>query len=298
MRFTQWPVVLAAPVLAAIAIEADAQDTCKGPRQNFDLGEESFVTTSRVYKGNGVELYVTCVENHSDKDLWINWFVPGPVTYIQPGKAVESPRAFQTRENKDYRGCLEYGSVGEYIQSPFIGHLSDDSKIESESGGCEKANPLASNAAPTKSIVPVDLPVKIYFPSDVKEPEDTMLAFEGVARTGIGSVLVTEFSETVLFSGLVYKIEHASKAQKGRPEDVRIKPFITSGYSEKYYLNAFYERYTKDGLSLREGDEIDLAFYNAAKGEAFTLSSVRWGVFDRNDHLVAAFFAPVWGPSP
>jgi hypothetical protein len=282
--------ILAALLLALVSKSSDAQERCGGTApQAHDVGGVSFTTTSRVYTGKGVETYETCVENRGDKDLFVDWFVPGPFSYVKPGKAITSPRSFLTRESKDYRGCLEYGSVGDYIKEPFIGHVSDSPRIEAERGGCDEVNPAASQAASTPTIIPVELPIKLYFPSDAKEPEVTMLQLEGVARAGA--------DDNHLFTTLAFSVTQASDAQKGRPEDVRIRPFVSGDFFAKDFVEAFDKQYSKNGMVLSGGNELNISFYDATYDKAFTLASIRYGVFDQADRLVAAFFAPIWGPA-
>lgn len=267
--------------------ESFALDKCKGEaRKEHNLSQGYFVTTSQVYTHSGAEFYVTCVENHSDKDLFINWFVPGPTTYVQPGRAVESPRTFPSRETKNYRGCLEYGSVADYIRAEFFGHFSDTDRIENENLGCDKANPLAVDAQSSATVVPLNVPVEAYFPSDASNPEATMLRFE--ASAGVAQI------DKGFTSTLLYSVTPASKQELGRPEDVRIVP-IFSGKSSAAFYGVFAERYGKDGIPLKQKDELSLPFYGTSY-EGLALSSVRYGFIDRNDKLVAAVFVPMWVP--
>ena len=122
-----------------------------------------------------------------------------------------------------------------------------------------------------------------------------MLQLDGVARAGADN--------NHLFTTLAFSVTQASDAQRGRPEDVRIKPIVSVGlvsedFLEKYFVEAFDKQYSKDGIALSGGNEVNVSFYDATNDKAYALTSVRYGVFDQADRLVAAFFAPIWGPAP
>lgn len=56
----------------------------KAPNPHGDANYQ-FKTTSRVYKDGRDEMFVTCVQNTGDKDMEVNWVIPGPETVVLKG---------------------------------------------------------------------------------------------------------------------------------------------------------------------------------------------------------------------
>jgi hypothetical protein len=96
----------------------------------------AFATSSWVRAEHNGHRYYTCVENLQDRALWINWFIPGPKSYIPGKEMLSSPRWFSTRATRDINGCLQYGNHREPVKELFIGHAKD---VPSEKlqGNCE-----------------------------------------------------------------------------------------------------------------------------------------------------------------
>ena len=115
----------------AQCVKAPCQGENKLPGGNA-LGYK-FITTSRVYPGHNVEVYETCVENQSDRDMEFNWFIPGPSTFVPVGYSCSSPRSKLTHKDApSYAGCLYYGNDWARDHATFIPHVDDQSKIDAE----------------------------------------------------------------------------------------------------------------------------------------------------------------------
>jgi hypothetical protein len=65
-----------------------------------------FVTTSRTYPKARIEVYETCVENHSDRLMEFNWFIPGSHGWVPPFCAVSNPR-YKERDTITGFFCLK-----------------------------------------------------------------------------------------------------------------------------------------------------------------------------------------------
>ena len=176
------PTTIAAAALVGIAHPSSAEQ-CQGTVQNQATPPGySFVTTSRVYQdGYGFAVYETCVANTGNRDLWIDWYIPGPTSYILPGKALPSARLFPSPDKPTpFAGCFEYGNLSNTRLEHFVGDLSDAENVTQEEAiGCaEAARDRPSSLGKGKQyttvsgqeIRPVQISVVAFFPSDLATP--------------------------------------------------------------------------------------------------------------------------------
>lgn len=278
-------------VLILASAPASAQEECKGSaRQVHRYSNYHFVTTSRVYHSDGVEFYETCVENHSNRDLWFDWFVPGPNSYVLPGTAINSPRTFTTRNTIGLNGCLQYGNLSETIKEQFLGHVTDKPQIEQEQKkGCvfweKTSSPKPSR---TKEIQKVSVAVRIFFPSDRTQAAATMLVLQGEAS-------VVEIDETGYTSEFKYAIKPAFLRSKGDARKIRIKPVDTGpagDFLRKFFTKRYIE-YGEKGFLLGTSDLIRIRLMRPLKP---VLDSTRYSLFDQNNNFLGAVFIPIWAP--
>ncbi len=149
-----------------------------------------FITTSRVYPGHNVEVYETCVENQSDRDMEFNWFIPGPSTFVPAGYSCSSPRSKTYAQYEDapsYAGCLYYGNDWARDHATFIPHVDDQSKINAEQNDpqCKKVT-TALNASGNSDLAAAKTALKdgikvqlsVFAPSSLKDATDTMAHVE------------------------------------------------------------------------------------------------------------------------
>jgi hypothetical protein len=150
-----------------------------------------FETSSIVYPMNrtGRVIYETCVENKSDRDFEINWYIPGPNSWLLRDCALKSPRQ-KTRQDtvNGYRSCLRYGNQWFPDRAEFEPHRSDLQAIADEQQKdcrqviAEEPRGRASNTTSrndgietTDIRTPVTEELEAFAPFDLKDPEATMV---------------------------------------------------------------------------------------------------------------------------
>jgi hypothetical protein len=165
--------------------------TCSGgtPVLRGDNGYR-FETSSIVYPmRTGRVVYQTCVQNKSDRDFELKWYIPGPDSWLLRGCALKSKRQRLKQDTLDgYAGCLRYGNQWYPDRAEFLPHRSDLLAITDEKQkDCREViaqdqQRQVSNAAPGKEAVeaadlrtPVTEELEAFAPFDPKEPEGTMV---------------------------------------------------------------------------------------------------------------------------
>ena len=173
-------------ILTGVAYADCGQEKCQGAlrQPHSDSDGYNFVTTSRIYPKANVFVYETCVENSSDRDMDFNWFIPGPHTKVPSGFSCSNPRPMLTHKDLDtYPGCLYYGNGWTKDRGNFLPHITDQSKIDTESkdkdckggvvtGATNDGDTTKQARLALKSGIETDLDVLL--PSDPKAPADTM----------------------------------------------------------------------------------------------------------------------------
>lgn len=149
----------------------------------------SFETSSIVYTMNstGRVVYQTCVENKSDRDFKIKWYIPGPDGWVLRGCAQKNPRQRIRQDTIDgYRSCLRYGNQWFPDRAEFSPHRSDVQAIADEKQkDCrqviaeeprQRATASGNEKAETADLrTPVTEELEAFAPFDPKEPDATMV---------------------------------------------------------------------------------------------------------------------------
>jgi hypothetical protein len=166
--------------------------TCSGgtPVLHNDNGYR-FETSSTVYpmSGTGRIIYQTCVENKSDRDFEIKWYIPGPDSWLLRDCALKSPRQKLRQDTLDgYRSCLRYGNQWFPDRAEFLPHRSDLQSIADEKQkDCrqviaeeprQRANDATSGNEKIEAAdirTPVNEELEAFAPFDPKEPDATMV---------------------------------------------------------------------------------------------------------------------------
>ena len=165
--------------------------TCTGgtPVLHDDNGYR-FETSSTVYPMNrtGRVIYQTCVENKSSRDFEINWYIPGPDSWLLKGCALKSPRQKIRQDTVDgYKSCLRYGNQWFPDRAEFVPHRSDlQATADEKRKDCtdlisEETRQLASNKPGSEAVEtaelrqPVDEELEAFAPLDPREPSATMV---------------------------------------------------------------------------------------------------------------------------
>ncbi|MFC0808556.1 hypothetical protein ACFHWW_24395 [Ensifer sp. P24N7] len=275
------------------AAGAEAQEpncalrTCPGkaPNRHGDANYQ-FRTTSRVYKDGRDEMFVTCVQNTGDKDMEVNWVIPGPETVVLKGCAVTAPRPHDTRRILDnHKGCLRYGASWKWTKAPFIPHASDAGSISGEVGDCRSLYVVDAQPVPSQ-------------PRNIR-----------IEAERFGSSVYEEFQRTLS------RIFYALSVDVNREENVyktSIKITITSAYKDQpeYYSNGFEIRASEDIGSTEymasasgnaQGGEFadgGLIEYTLPIPEKAVQRFLRYRVLSSDDKQVASFDVPIWIPAP
>jgi hypothetical protein len=262
---------------------AHADENCEGHRLEHNLGTEVFSTSSRVIREDRLIVYETCVENRGERDLWVNWKVPGPVSYVPPGRAVVSRRVFPTEQSVNAVACLEYGSLAKVMREPYLGHEEDKEKLSREQEeGCRSVPTSASTQGLSNSSGVVATKVRLFVPSDREQPEATMLEF--IAEVGASYVKGLPTEQTVSYS-----VQAVRGREGGNPKLMSIR--LAPEAAAEGWASISDAALIKDGVQLGTDNEINLTLDT---GAAPVLKKVRYEILDESDRLVGAFDAPVW----
>ena len=131
-------IILAALIMGSTAASSQTanckQSECEGSIRNVhDDGHYKFYTTSRIYEVGDEFIYETCVQNVGERDLEVDWMIPGPKSVVPVGCAVPAPRSFPYKKTlASHSGCLQYGALWEWKNVPFHPHENDESAIAVE----------------------------------------------------------------------------------------------------------------------------------------------------------------------
>lgn len=264
--------------LAMLGLGARAH-ACDGADQQFHaIDGYVFVTSSIVRAQAGGRIYSTCVENRSDRDLWMDWFVPGPRSWIPAHVSLPSPRFFGKEKSVSLVGCLQYGNHSASMREPFIGHENDIPRIAVEQQvGCDaKLDKISTTAH--DDFEPVQIDTQVYVPSDSKDPDATLMRLS--ASIGIEAIDQDAYRTVVN-----YHLEQLEGRGKGVPEELTLRtksPELTLamqkvGYGDRIHLSA-------------KGAKLVLDVF---RPKYFTIDSAQYLIFDRNDLFVGAIYIPV-----
>ncbi|MBY3598869.1 hypothetical protein [Rhizobium bangladeshense] len=264
------------------AVFAQSKKTCDGnAKQIHVFSGYNFLTTSSVFHRWNSEIYQTCVENHSGRWLAINWKTPGPWSFIPDNHALESNRPFDTRETLNLKGCLEYGNMADGLSEPFLGHKDDEPLVAAEK--CNFVDGEATSAPTTKIASSASIPdisFEVYVPSDIRNPEATMLHIDGKVSL--------ENTENEYISEVKFAATRYNEESKGNPEDLELKPY---GAGLSYgAVQASYARSYKYPIMLSGKNEISITFSKTPKSR---IVPGQYGFWDKkNGVFVGAFSFP------
>lgn len=283
---------------ASWAEELCKKDSCEGKVKNeHNHDRYQFVTTSRVYKRDdaGVHVYETCVENHSEGWLEFNWHIPGPSSWVPPGKACSNPRRRISRDTLNgYAGCLRYGNDWENSRADFLPHKDDQDAIDREmQTDCKDVvqdeAEGTSDSRPSDEVLrePIEVALQIYAPWDRDRPIKTMME----VNASVSIVPVVFNDDAKIFQHIFevkaepanYDIEYDFQ-----PELIRIVP-------QSETLRADYAKMAnlKGGTFSLSGKQSPIKIERPFPKNP-RLVSVRYTLFTEKGSPVAAFFVPFW----
>ena len=279
-------------------ITASAAGLCEGQARNIhDKGGYKFVTSSKVYKAQGVHIYETCVGNLSQRDVEFDWFVPGPNTWLPPNEQVPAPRPFNSRNTLDSaKSCMAYGNLSETNRFYFLGHASDKEALNREiSEPCSFWVSQDSTVSDGEELSSYQITIDLaaFFPTDKSNPGETMMKFVGVAD-------LFHSGEELVTSIISYQFAPYPGRKGGDPAEVTMRPVDvgTAGELLRLVFNASLRNSDgriEKGRPMASSDKFQLR-YQIEPGINYELTSTRYGFYDRDDQFVGAVFVPILAP--
>ena len=276
--------ILAAMGFTASTHRAQADECPSKIIRSHQFNGIAFETSSRVYRDANVEVYESCVKNNGDKDLWIDWKIPGPKSYVLPGEAVPSQRTFVARETIDAHSCLEYGPLSEMLVDPYLGHAADSGQMQKQdSQGCRPAPTSVGDRILEKIPDYIDTIFKLFVPSDREKSRETMLKVEGKISTRVDGAEAYQ-------QNIVYLVSHIEGRNDANPLDLTIR--LEGESPAAAYLHAA-SSFKDMSWKVSNPQENKISF-TVALPKNPTLENARYEILDRNKIVVGSFFAPVW----
>lgn len=272
-------------ILFFVVTTAANGEPCGGKNhRERNLGPYKFKISSWVRSGDNGHYYHTCVENISNaRDLWFDWFIPGPTTYIPPGKSVTSSRYFIDRRSNDFNGCIQYGNHRKPGKEYFIGHENDRKDVENEkSTGCDVSRHQYSYADQSKEFVDITYPTTLFVASDANNVKKTLMQLDL-------KVILHRISGDKARSMLKYSIQPVYPDFIGDPKHLQLRT------NSPELREAVYKAgYSKGQLTIPQYEgEVSIEIPIPQK---FSITNARYGLFDEKGVLVGAFFVPI--PTP
>lgn len=276
-------VVFVAPAYRALADECPSKLI-----KSHQLSGMDFETSSRVYHDANVEIYESCVKNNGDKDLWIDWKIPGPKSYVLPGQALPSSRTFVNRQTINAHSCLEYGPLSELLVDPYLGHADDSKQMQKQDNeGCRPVPTTIGDKILEKLPEYIDTIFKAFTPSDREKSHDTMLKVEGKTSTHIEGIEAYR-------QNIVYMVSRIEGRPDGNPLDLTIR--LESESPAATYLHSA-SSFKDMSWKVSSPEENEISFMVAMPKNP-TLENARYEILDRNKIVVGSFFAPAWIEAP
>ena len=291
-------ITLLALLLGILTASSGSAETCAGlVQQEHRIGNFHFQTNALVRPHphqSSIMQQITCVSNLSKSDLWIDWFIPGPKSWILPARSVSSHRVSLSQKWKPLNGCIEYGNVGQTTQAQFMGTAEDETLAEKErQSGC-KSRISASVPAEKVSLGAFDklfMPVELFFPSDLAKSFDTMLQLTGA----VGTLLTSNQSIEYYFE---YRLNQVEGRPAGNPQDVKVRfrPPRHAEALEKFFLITSQPKPSARDASkyvIEASVPAPIGASPAASSTNFEVTLGAYEFFERNGKLVATAEFPI-----
>ena len=275
-------------VTAGYLMVGQANAQCEGQvRNEHPRDGYTFVTTSRIYDSGTYQVHETCVENHSDRALDFNWYIPGPNSWIPANGHKNSPRHFCTRQRLEVtEGCLRYGNLWMPHQARFEPHRTDSHRLSEEDGDCSSqveressGNLSTSNIeACTTNVSNLDFATQVYGPADSDSPDRTLVKFRIEIRISTRSQSATYMHELSIYPEQVGEI------------------FLPQSFSLVPNLRILRGAYSEIGFAggILPANEPRSFFLELRVPETPYLWNVRFGMYNGNNNHVATVFVPFW----
>ncbi len=229
---------------------------------------------------------LTCVTNPDPTNfLYVHWLIPGPDGWVPPkGGSLPSIVRFTDESSPASQdGCLAYGNRGDTYFAKFHVLKEEMPRVQDEQNrGCRAviANPKQQSSI-LKSIENFALRFVNYVPSDVKNPQKTMLKIEGDVGVKGGPYDYTSY--------MTYKVSRV-EGSDGSIRDITLRPQFRSGAEQ--ILPAFEKAV---GPSLKVDSEGGI-FVPVTGIKNPQLAYASYVIFDRNNAAVGAIGFPIYIP--
>jgi hypothetical protein len=273
---------------ASSAAIADCSATaCQGDlRQPGGTGLYKYVTTSRIYAGHNVIVYETCVENHSNRDMEFNWFIPGPDTTVPKGYSCSNPRPKLFHTNAEtYDGCLYYGNDWARARATFLPHGDDKAKIDAETKNVdckiEKAEFKSgeedhSREARLALAEGIKTEADAFAPTNVKDPSATMAYLRADVFLGLDAKDDNKYVHHITF--------RATSFRDSKP-DLSVLKLVPESTSLVNLKSDAPDGYVKVASEFSLSDEFSIP-------KLPTIESVRFFVVGDDNQKLATLFIP------
>ena len=279
---------------------------CDGPTfQHHGTTPQQFDTNSHLEQGNyeyttcikpGLQKRVgqywridRCVHNPDPKyPFHFSWFVPQWESWVPPNRVLEYPHYLQNAPTPKsvqlVTSCIEYGNAGRMTTAE---HLADEAEqtaaANQNKSRCQPVGPgeLKASSAESAPLSPIAFEADLFFPSDAKYPEKTMLAM--VASYSI-AVDGDSYDST-----LDYQLAPAPNNPDAVPKLVRMR-VVLGGETER--LTQFLSSQVKEPVRMQEKGSVHLLQVHG-NGPWRLLHAVLQ-FFDQSDQPVAKAQVPVF----
>ncbi len=271
-------------------VQSNCSVTCEGDREIHNTDSYSFNTYTRKFQRGDFFVFQTCVENKGDKDLQVNWFIPGPDNWIPKSCSVNSNRERTTGEVLgSYRSCLRYGNSWKHLRANFLPHVTDKHEMEADATWSDDCSAKPANVVPplvpVDKIKPIKKSIEFFAPGSIKSASQSLTKF---------------FIELDLFPVDDNKIVVQNIYYKGQSAYLDNKDFTFTTFrvdppesmKEYFIKSADGDIINKDGtFNLNREGKISVSY--AAPAQPALLSS-RYTVYNEIKERVGSITIPIW----
>ena len=273
-------------------LQPNCSERCAGDKEIHHKDFDDFNSYTRVFEENDHFVFQTCVENTSNKDLEVNWYIPGPDNWIPKSCSNVSNREKSTKEiTNSYRSCLRFGNSWNHLRAKFLPHVTDERLIEVDKtwGPDCSSKPVDFIVPPVpqgkSNIRPLQKHLEFFAPANEKNPQATLTKI--TLQIGVFPI----FDNAKIVQNIEYQSEPAYLDNK----EFKFTRFIISPPESvrKYFLEAANgDNINKDGtFNFDQSGKVSITY--ATPPDA-TLSSARYTIFNQNQTRVGSILIPTW----
>jgi hypothetical protein len=231
-----------------------------------------------------------CIFNPDPKFyLRFAWFVPDWAGFAPPADGIEGKHypADPKIVPMVLKSCIEYGNAGALTTAEFFGDADEKQAAGREDqAACKPAAPVKSAALSGGDLEPIQYAFRLFFPSDNRNAEATMLAlFANYTLKPEGPL---GYSSTI-----DYKLTRAPGRPDGDPQAIVMKP-ILSGAAER--LTSFLNAQNPSG-TIRLGEGGNPLLFRVKEAKSWQLVQASLQFLDPSGVQVARTQIPVFVPA-